>query len=56
VAEFVEVESGKRASRPKLDAAIAACKKHKAKLIGSDLSTALSRTAMASLSYIAARQ
>ena len=33
VAEFVEVESGKRASRPKLDAAIAACKKHKAKLI-----------------------
>ena len=33
VAEFVEVESGKRASRPKLDVAIAACKKHKAKLI-----------------------
>ena len=33
VAEFVEVESGKRASRPQLDAAIAACKKHKAKLI-----------------------
>ena len=33
VTEFVEVESGKRASRPKLDAAIAACKKHKAKLI-----------------------
>ena len=33
VGEFVEVESGKRASRPQLDAAIAACKKHKAKLI-----------------------
>jgi DNA invertase Pin-like site-specific DNA recombinase len=33
IAEFVEVESGKRASRPQLDAAIAACKKHKAKLI-----------------------
>jgi len=31
--EFVEVESGKRASRPQLDTAIAACKKHKAKLI-----------------------
>ena len=27
------MESGKRASRPQLDAAIAACKKHKAKLI-----------------------
>src|SRR6187455_2711939 len=33
VGEFVEVESGKRASRPQLDAAIATCKKHKAKLI-----------------------
>src|ERR1700745_1924108 len=33
IAEFVEVESGKRISRPQLDAAIAACKKHKAKLI-----------------------
>jgi DNA invertase Pin-like site-specific DNA recombinase len=33
VGEFIEVESGKRASRPQLDAAIAACKKHKAKLI-----------------------
>jgi DNA invertase Pin-like site-specific DNA recombinase len=33
VGEFVEVESGKRASRPQLDAALAACKKHKAKLI-----------------------
>jgi DNA invertase Pin-like site-specific DNA recombinase len=33
VAEFIEVESGKRASRPQLDAAIAACKKQKAKLI-----------------------
>jgi DNA invertase Pin-like site-specific DNA recombinase len=33
VGEFIEVESGKRASRPQLDAALAACKKHKAKLI-----------------------
>jgi DNA invertase Pin-like site-specific DNA recombinase len=33
VGEFIEVESGKRASRPQLDAAIAACKKLKAKLI-----------------------
>jgi len=31
--EFVEVESGKRVSRPELDAALATCKKHKAKLI-----------------------
>jgi DNA invertase Pin-like site-specific DNA recombinase len=33
VAEYVEIESGKRVSRPQLDAALAACKKHKAKLI-----------------------
>jgi DNA invertase Pin-like site-specific DNA recombinase len=33
VAEFVEIESGKRAKRPQLDAALAACKKHKAKLV-----------------------
>src|SRR5262245_17787899 len=33
VGEFIEVESGKRASRPQLDAAIGACKKHKARLI-----------------------
>src|SRR5262245_11074314 len=33
VAEFAEVESGKRTSRPQLDAAITACKKNKAKLI-----------------------
>jgi len=33
VCEYVEVESGKRVSRPQLDAALAACKKHKAKLI-----------------------
>ena len=33
VGEFTEVESGKRASRPQLDAALAACKKHKARLI-----------------------
>ena len=29
VGGFVEVESGKRASRPQLDAAIAACKKQR---------------------------
>jgi len=33
VGEFVEVESGKRAKRPQLDAALAACRKHRAKLI-----------------------
>ena len=33
VAEFVEIESGKRAKRPQLDAALATCKKHKAKLV-----------------------
>jgi DNA invertase Pin-like site-specific DNA recombinase len=33
VAEFVEVESGKRGKRPQLDAALSACKKHKAKLV-----------------------
>lgn len=33
IEEFVETESGRRASRPQLDAALAACKKHKAKLI-----------------------
>jgi DNA invertase Pin-like site-specific DNA recombinase len=33
VGEFVEVESGKRAKRPQLEAALAACKRHKAKLI-----------------------
>jgi DNA invertase Pin-like site-specific DNA recombinase len=33
VEEFLEVESGKRASRPQLDAALTACKKNKAKLI-----------------------
>lgn len=31
--EFIEVESGKRAKRPQLDAALAACNKRKAKLI-----------------------
>jgi DNA invertase Pin-like site-specific DNA recombinase len=33
VGEFTEVESGKRAKRPQLEAALAACKKHKAKLV-----------------------
>jgi DNA invertase Pin-like site-specific DNA recombinase len=33
IAEFVEIESGKRAKRPQLDAALAACKKHKSKLV-----------------------
>jgi DNA invertase Pin-like site-specific DNA recombinase len=35
--EFVEVESGKRKDRPKLAEAIAACKKHKARLVISKL-------------------
>src|SRR5262245_19244272 len=33
VEEFVEVESGKHNERPKLTAALAACKRHKAKLV-----------------------
>lgn len=33
IGEFVEVESGKRKNRPQLNAALALCKKHKAKLI-----------------------
>jgi DNA invertase Pin-like site-specific DNA recombinase len=33
LAEYVEVESGRRSDRPKLKAALAACKKHHAKLI-----------------------
>lgn len=33
VGEFAEVESGKRTSRPQLDAAVAVCKKHKANLM-----------------------
>ena len=33
VAEFTEVESGKRTDRPQLAAALVACKKHKAKLV-----------------------
>jgi DNA invertase Pin-like site-specific DNA recombinase len=33
VAEFTEVESGKHADRPQLAAALAACKKQKAKLV-----------------------
>src|SRR5262249_56594797 len=31
--EYVEVESGKRSDRPELAKALAACKKHKAKLV-----------------------
>jgi DNA invertase Pin-like site-specific DNA recombinase len=33
VDEFTEVESGKRADRPELEKALAACKKQKAKLV-----------------------
>ena len=32
-AEFTEVESGKRSDRPELEKALAACKRHKAKLV-----------------------
>ncbi|MBI5319798.1 recombinase family protein [Bradyrhizobium sp.] len=32
-AEFVEIESGRRSDRPQLAAALAACKKHRAKLV-----------------------
>jgi len=33
IAKFTEIESGKRAYRPQLVAALAACKKHRAKLV-----------------------
>jgi DNA invertase Pin-like site-specific DNA recombinase len=33
VGEFTEVESGKRSDRPELEKALAACKKHRAKLV-----------------------
>ncbi len=33
VAEFTEVESGKRSDRPELEKALTACRKHKAKLV-----------------------
>ena len=33
VGEFTEIESGRRAKRPQLEAARKACKKHKAKLV-----------------------
>jgi DNA invertase Pin-like site-specific DNA recombinase len=33
VGEFTEIETGKRADRPELERAIAACKKHRARLI-----------------------
>ena len=33
VAEFMEIESGKRNDRPQLEKALATCKKHKAKLV-----------------------
>jgi len=33
IEEFTEIESGKRADRPELEKALAACKKHRAKLV-----------------------
>jgi DNA invertase Pin-like site-specific DNA recombinase len=33
IADFTEVESGKRSDRPELERALAACKRHKAKLV-----------------------
>jgi DNA invertase Pin-like site-specific DNA recombinase len=33
IGEFTEIESGRRAKRPQLGAALTACKKHKAKLV-----------------------
>src|SRR5262249_23905378 len=37
IAEFTEVETGKRGDRPELQKALAACRKHKAKLILANL-------------------
>src|SRR3979490_1348001 len=36
--EFTEVESGKRSDRPELEKALAACRRHKAKLVIATLS------------------
>jgi DNA invertase Pin-like site-specific DNA recombinase len=33
MAEYTEVETGKRADRPELQKALAACRKHNAKLV-----------------------
>ena len=44
VAEFTEVESGKHAEREELKKAIAACKKHKAKLVIAKLRPAVPRS------------
>jgi DNA invertase Pin-like site-specific DNA recombinase len=54
VGEFIEVESGKRTNRPQLDAAIAACKKHKAKLVVAKLDR-LSRNVSFLLKLIGSR-
>jgi hypothetical protein len=40
VAEFTEVESGKRSDRPELEKALMACRKHKAKLVIGDMPSA----------------
>ena len=50
VAEFTEIESGKRADRPELEKAVVVCKKQKAKLVIAKLDR-LSRN----LAFIATR-
>ena len=40
--EFTEIESGKRNDRPELEKALAACKKHRAKLVIAKLDRSIS--------------
>ena len=54
VGEFTEIESGKRAKRPQLEAALRACKKHKAKLVVAKLDR-LSRNTRFLLTLIESR-
>jgi DNA invertase Pin-like site-specific DNA recombinase len=44
VAEFTEIESGKRDDRPELEQALAACKRQKAKLVIAKLDRLIAST------------
>jgi hypothetical protein len=42
--KFTEIESGKRNDRPELEKALAACKKHEARLVIAKLNPAISQS------------